>query len=122
MIIIARNEADYQPQLRMNFRLITEPNQCIFTGHFSAASAEQLLSSRTLSDGDVKYPFTLLPGDLKKWGDFSEKFTECLQISTSQRPNENISHLTTEKIPFGTMISRNFLPENEMFSVMPKSK
>ena len=31
---------------------------------------------------------------------------------------QNTSHLTTEEIPFGTMISRNFLPEIEMFSVM----
>ena len=56
MIIIARNEADYQPQLRMNFRSITEPNQCIFTGHFTAATAEQLLLSRTISEGIVNYP------------------------------------------------------------------
>ena len=69
----------------------------------------------------MKSPFTFLPGNLEKWGDFSKKFTECLQMSIFKRPPENISHLTTDKNPFWTMISRNLMPEIEMFSVMPES-
>lgn len=54
------------------------------------------------------YPSTYLPGNLEKWGDFSEKFTKCLQIAFWRWWHENLPHLTTEKIPFWTMILRIF--------------
>ena len=67
------------------------------------------------------YPSTYLPWNLEKWGDFSEKFTKCLQIAFLCWWHENLPHLTTEKIPFWTRILRIILSEIEMFSVMPKS-
>lgn len=66
-------------------------------------------------------PSTYLPGNLEKWEGFFKKFTECLQIAILCWWHENLPHLSTEKIPFGTRIWRYFLTENEMFSVMPKS-
>ena len=67
------------------------------------------------------YPSTYLPGNLEKREEFSEKFTECLQIAILCWWHENLPQLSTEEIPFWTKILRNILPEIESFSVMTKS-